>query len=287
MTEGKNTYIMAQPSFLRDSKGNYILPKTTTGLVTDSDGKSVETILETYSQKIKDIDIIKGELNLLERKYLTLNAKIDYVNAVQDLRNEIEKQIGDNGISDDVLGTVNRAFDAYKDVDEDLIDIVDERSTNNANQIKKIESKISDIDKDIAQIPKIGENKTEINANKKAIESMDQRLKTIETEYKQLLDTSLLTIIDIFDFACGLDSTAQYSDIDRVVEICIYLYTNGKIDINDLPTNSRELLIKFYGQAVYFHSLLFEKVPEGIASEVSDYIDDIKTTLEIQKFLNR
>ena len=233
----KDVYIEAQSSFLKDSYGNFILPRTSTGLVTDSKGNSVDELLALVPNN-EDINKIEQEILFLKRSVSNLNLKVKYTNAIQDLYHDVYNKkisLGDQTITSiyserDIL--INREFGLINDKLNDL-DI----------RLKEIENKNKDNKLDKLFNSKV--NKSDFNNMIRKTENMNDEIEKLQSQIielhamattsNDLFNSSLLAVIELYEFMISINPDIIYPDTERIVKIYKYLFDKEEIEKDEIP----------------------------------------------------
>lgn len=236
----KDIYIEAQSSFLKDSYGNFILPRTSTGLVTNSEGNSVDELLALVPNN-EDINKIEQEILFLKRSVSNLNLKVKYTNAIQDLYHDVYNRkisLGDQTITNiynERDNLINREFGLINDklngLDTRLKEVENKNKDNNLVLDKLFNSKV---------------NKSDFNNMIRETENMNDEIEELHSQIidlhamaatsNDLFNSLLLAVIDLI----SINPDIKYPDLDteqgeRIIKIYKYLFDKEKIEKDEIP----------------------------------------------------
>lgn len=231
----KDIYIEAQSSFLKDSYGNFILPRTTTGLVTDSDGKSVDERL-ALCPSVNDIENIRNEISFLDRKISNLDLKIKYTNAIQDLRHEIYINEYSENKEELKLLADNQLNSITDEVMQNQLKLINDRLSNFNERINKLE-RVS-IDDTFSKLISSKINKAECEQIVEELinEKLDETKQQISDLYNIASDSIHLSI-ELYEAIINMDPDIEFPDTNRIAKIYKYLFDREEITKEEIPEN--------------------------------------------------
>ena len=253
-------YKLGKAKFLKDHSGNIILPRTTTGLVTNAEGITIDELLadfptpETVHSFNDRVDNVEKDLKAINDLFTAYNE--NHENSLKEARARISSLEGilryHSDISmKDMRDILHNTTDVNIRIDEvnnslSLIDteIANMRNMNNEQNvhIDNINDRITAIVQKQVELEnkldkKFDEIKSDIKDINDSIGNLEHKLESNVTPI-----SALMTVIELYELFAALHQDQLQPVSEYVIDIYYTLYKAEKVALGEMPEHIQDLI---------------------------------------------